>query len=633
MNYTGNNATFNGNNLEPVVDAVNHSLCWNITNTSQVNTTFLIHYNVTVTERGRLENIVTVNVTKNNSDFISKQSMATVLVPGQLFFSKLVKSSSDEDWKQSTVAEINDTIRFNISLIYNGSDTLTDVHIVDTLPDGLSFQNNVNASENDIDIMIENDNKTIIWDLDLIDDNQTVFIEFDVYLSDNGSFTNWATVSANESLGTFFYQSDSSSVTVIDPQQVFFEKTVKTMNETSWSNYVNVTTGDNVNYNITITPPKNKTIVGLIITDMLPSSVEYIPNSSVFSYDNYMAHVEPDNTIANRLVWNESIYPINSTLTIFYDCRVNGSGILDNKANYSAVVCGDNSYFNGSDFARINASAQPIELHVDINVPDSVYVGYYVELKATAIGGQSPYYYEWDLDNDSSFEIENETIVLKKWDSAGIYPVAVKVTDNKSDTCSNTVLVNVTVEPLIVNAGGPYHTYLGESVLFSAYVTGGLGNYTWHWDFGDGMFSSEEEPFHVYSHVGMYNVVLTITDERNISMQDEATVSVSLPDIVPPEITVNSPTDFIYFKNRRIIPFFIPLIFGQVEINISAVDNDSDIDYMQIFIDNQSVKKINGSIGNYTWDRMVFGKHVIRVVAVDIAGNEQINEYKVWKFF
>jgi hypothetical protein len=131
----------------------------------------------------------------------------------------------------------------------------------------------------------------------------------------------------------------------------------------------------------------------------------------------------------------------------------------------------------------------------------------------------------------------------------------------------------------------------------------------------------------------VYDVVLTVTDERNISMRDETTVRVTLPDSTPPEIMLDSPTDFIYFKNRRIIPFFIPLIFGQVEINVSAFDNDSDVDYIQIYINNQSVKLINGSIGNYTWSERVFGKHMLRIVAVDIVGNEKQKEYVVWKFF
>jgi len=40
---------------------------------------------------------------------------------------------------------------------------------------------------------------------------------------------------------------------------------------------------------------------------------------------------------------------------------------------------------------------------------------------------------------------------------------------------------------------------------------------TWQWDFGDGISSSEQNPVHVYRNPGIYNVILTVTNDYGIS--------------------------------------------------------------------------------------------------------------------
>lgn len=45
---------------------------------------------------------------------------------------------------------------------------------------------------------------------------------------------------------------------------------------------------------------------------------------------------------------------------------------------------------------------------------------------------------------------------------------------------------------------------------------GGTEPETWNWDFGDGNFSSEQNPVHTFPSEGLYNVCLTITDSSGI---------------------------------------------------------------------------------------------------------------------
>lgn len=67
-------------------------------------------------------------------------------------------------------------------------------------------------------------------------------------------------------------------------------------------------------------------------------------------------------------------------------------------------------------------------------------------------------------------------------------------------------------EFLIVDAGGTYEGDVGETIGFSGSVDGGTPPYTWSWDFGDGNASDEQNPTHVYSKDGTYEVTLIVSD-------------------------------------------------------------------------------------------------------------------------
>ncbi|WP_229381030.1 immune inhibitor A domain-containing protein [Shewanella psychropiezotolerans] len=71
------------------------------------------------------------------------------------------------------------------------------------------------------------------------------------------------------------------------------------------------------------------------------------------------------------------------------------------------------------------------------------------------------------------------------------------------------------------------------TVVFSAIVTGGDGNYSYLWNFGvTGTTSAEEMPTYVYEASGSYIVNLTVTDGLGSSVVTSQTIMVALP--VPP---------------------------------------------------------------------------------------------------
>ncbi|HUW66626.1 MAG TPA: BACON domain-containing carbohydrate-binding protein [Candidatus Nanoarchaeia archaeon] len=76
-----------------------------------------------------------------------------------------------------------------------------------------------------------------------------------------------------------------------------------------------------------------------------------------------------------------------------------------------------------------------------------------------------------------------------------------------------TVTQDGITEELTSNPGGPYFGTVNVPISFSGSATGGTGVYTaWHWAFGDGESSDEQNPSYAYTTAGNYTVTVTVTD-------------------------------------------------------------------------------------------------------------------------
>jgi PKD repeat protein len=75
---------------------------------------------------------------------------------------------------------------------------------------------------------------------------------------------------------------------------------------------------------------------------------------------------------------------------------------------------------------------------------------------------------------------------------------------------------------------------------FQANLTGGTEPYTYLWDFGDGSEESDEQTvLHTFEEAGIYNVVVTVTDENGQEASDNLEITVNEPP--PPPTTITEP--------------------------------------------------------------------------------------------
>ncbi|MEM4258906.1 MAG: choice-of-anchor J domain-containing protein [Candidatus Thermoplasmatota archaeon] len=87
------------------------------------------------------------------------------------------------------------------------------------------------------------------------------------------------------------------------------------------------------------------------------------------------------------------------------------------------------------------------------------------------------------------------------------------------------------VQPLQVDAGGPYTADVGVPIQFTGTATGGVAPYTWLWNFGNGATSTAQNPTYAYPEPGTYTVTLTVTDSANPQNQanDTAAATITCP--------------------------------------------------------------------------------------------------------
>ncbi len=113
-------------------------------------------------------------------------------------------------------------------------------------------------------------------------------------------------------------------------------------------------------------------------------------------------------------------------------------------------------------------------------------------------------------------------------------------------------------------------------------------------------------------------------------------------DLEPPEVYITKPQDgYLYVNIFDIIVFEIPirfilfntLIIGKINIEVYAIDNITGINEVEFYINNELMGTDNTPPYGWTWDQLVIlFPYEIKVVAYDIAGNQDSDTKIVWKF-
>lgn len=144
---------------------------------------------------------------------------------------------------------------------------------------------------------------------------------------------------------------------------------------------------------------------------------------------------------------------------------------------------------------------------------------------AAATAGTAPYAYHWTFGDGGSSDEQNPS---HTYASAGTYEAVVTISDaHNCGVASDKIIVTVWPTPLADASATPLQGCAPILVRFSGSATGGTEGYSFHWEFGDGDTSDEQNPEHIYLNIGTYAAKLTVTDAHGCTGED--TVNISLP--------------------------------------------------------------------------------------------------------
>jgi PKD repeat protein len=182
--------------------------------------------------------------------------------------------------------------------------------------------------------------------------------------------------------------------------------------------------------------------------------------------------------------------------------------------------------------------------------------------------------------------------------SPNFYPVPKQIvsltrvgaTPDEAEELTSDILVNIGAYQSPVDRTW-YSTGTDVDVYFNAIVSGGIRDYTYDWDFGDGATGSGKDPIHQYSAEGQYTVTLNVTDR--IGNTDVATFVLNVLDQVitlsgnppvegavldpypcPPSVQVGLFTGGFYNNSQQTCASFGTL---RVDVSYNGVDFGEDL--------------------------------------------------------
>lgn len=127
--------------------------------------------------------------------------------------------------------------------------------------------------------------------------------------------------------------------------------------------------------------------------------------------------------------------------------------------------------------------------------------------------GSTPMTYSWDFGDGST---STEQSPSHMYTQRGVYTVKLTATnDFGKSTEIKKDYISIGLGPKADFAGTPTSGNVPMSVTFTDKSQGQVT--TWQWDFGDGKSSSEKNPVHTYWTAGVFNVILTVSNEYGSS--------------------------------------------------------------------------------------------------------------------
>jgi PKD repeat protein len=180
--------------------------------------------------------------------------------------------------------------------------------------------------------------------------------------------------------------------------------------------------------------------------------------------------------------------------------------------------------------------------------------------------GNAPAAFKWDFGDGSAGSGSRDP--CHRFSTWGMFTVTLEVTDRDGDKGTVVESACVVVLPRVTPLAqfSVLVTPSGQNQYVQFTFTGdqGHGIASYAWEFGDGSVSGEEDPVHIYSRPGEYNVTLTVTDIFGNSARASRVVSISA---AFPPLAEQQPARY---ESIYIPVILLGLVLGAVASRMSA---------------------------------------------------------------
>ncbi|WP_299803033.1 immune inhibitor A domain-containing protein [uncultured Shewanella sp.] len=239
----------------------------------------------------------------------------------------------------------------------------------------------------------------------------------------------------------------------------------------------------------------------------------------------------------------DAAFSLFNQSSYFNDEHLSGSKLFDDTNDYSAplqpesgvvlpelgltmeVMAQSSNSSNATVQFRYSSQTPPDSKDLSASISYSLQ-GREASFAANVSGGDGSYTYAWDFGVTEATSTEASPSYI--YAANGNYLVSLTVTDGNGTSFVN--YLNLAVGSAI--EVDFTHSISNLQVSFTDQSTGGNGELSYHWEFGDGNTSSVASPSYTYGTTGSYTVTLTVTDSVGQEAQKSAPISVAAAVVV-----------------------------------------------------------------------------------------------------
>jgi uncharacterized repeat protein (TIGR01451 family)/fimbrial isopeptide formation D2 family protein len=539
--------------------ATDHHIEWNI-GTLAVGAIVEIIFSAHADMEGCDCNIANVTTNQGVSDEDDACVIAEVVLIPDIELLKHVWNGTN--WVENITVNVSDDVDFKIIITNTGDVNLTNVVVVDDLPDFLAFNYDANITPT-----ISSDHH-IEWTFSTLDIDESIEITFSANVIYLDSGCNFAEVTTDEDVSD-----EDEACVVVTGMSV--KKEIWNPDIQDWVDEINASVGDIIKFRITIEyfGDGSYTLYNIRVKDELPECLEYANNANP---------PETDISADGKTIWWNLSTILQAGDTIYitfyaYISETSGCGPCVNWANVTANECSGGTYY-GNDSATVNADCPLI---AEIGGPYFGEIDEDIYINGSATGGTPPYTFSWDLDDDGLYDDATGNSIIKSWSSTGTYVISLKVQDSKSrvDTEDTTVTISQDNNPPDTPSKptGPESGESDTTYTFSSSATDPNDDdirYGWDLD-GDGVIDkwtsfynsgSIAKITHSWSSAGTYHIKVKAEDTYGaLSQFSEVKTIVISGNNAPNKPSITGPSS------------------GKVETSYSYSSTAIDIDGDQIY--------------------------------------------------